>query len=492
MDIKQALVVDDSKSARLVLKRMLNDVDIEVDMVESALDAMDYLEGKTPDVIFMDHMMPGMDGFEAVKHIKQNQKTAAIPIMMYTSRGGDVYLSQARELGAVGVIPKTISPMGLKASLFKLGLVKDRRVNSSLQVEDRILVDRDPEHKPLTADEKRQIEESLLRKQQEHESYIDELRKLMDDQTIELHKSMWLGIESVSNEIFNRLNSELEQRFNELGSSESDDSSHVAASESLLSWPMVIVGTLLIASMLMNITLLMTLNMRDSATDSAAIAEQPIPDEDISKQASRVQSVAPTVLTEQQYGQQTSDQPLTGQREADQRATGQYDTQQFIRWAQNREIEYPFDELALNENRLPSIEKLIQRAAKANYRGSINLQTHVGRFCLSRDADGNYQLAKDDIPVAQCEYIGSPVQPYDDATTHQSLAFANYLSDLGALSERGIVIDVTSIPRAYELSEYPKQPQQATVEEWNLAAKLNNRITIKLTPEGEESAPGSE
>ena len=456
MAIKHALIVDDSKSARLVLKRMLNDLDLDVDTVESATDAMDYLKDHTPDVIFMDHMMPGMDGFEAVKHIKNNSKTAVIPIMMYTSRGGDVYLSQARALGAVGIIPKTISPVGLKESLFKLGLVKDRRVSSTLQVEDNKIVDKKVEQKPLSEDEKQQLEETLLKKQHDHETYVDDLRKLMDDQTIELHKSMWLGIESVSHEIFNRLKTELEEQFEKIRPADQDMiSEEEPAPEVSIGWPMVIVGTVLLASIILNITLLS--NTHNHEDEFVAIdAEQP------------------DVIEEEQA--------TTAGANQNQKAT-----EEFIKWAQNREIEYPFDELALNENRLHSVEELIQKASKANYRGSVVLQTHVGRFCLSRDLDGNYKLAKDDLPVTQCEYIGNHMQPYDMPTTHQSLGFANYLSDLSSLNEKGIEVDVVNISRAYEISKYPKQNPQTTVEEWNLAAKLNNRISVKLNPAPAES-----
>ena len=80
MDTKLTLIVDDSKSARFVLKRMLEELDLEVDTVESAPDAMEYLKHHRPDAIFMDHMMPGMDGFEAVKKIKNDSQTAVIPI----------------------------------------------------------------------------------------------------------------------------------------------------------------------------------------------------------------------------------------------------------------------------------------------------------------------------------------------------------------------------------------------------------------------------
>ncbi len=62
---KTALNVDDSKSARVVLKRMLEAHELDVDTAESAESTLDYLKAHRPDVIFMDHLMPGTDGFEA-------------------------------------------------------------------------------------------------------------------------------------------------------------------------------------------------------------------------------------------------------------------------------------------------------------------------------------------------------------------------------------------------------------------------------------------
>ena len=90
---------------------MLETHDLDVDTAVSAEDALDYLNEHRPDVIFMDHLMPGMDGFEAVSAIKNNPATATIPIMMYTSQEGEVYVGQARALGAVGVLPKQVEPV---------------------------------------------------------------------------------------------------------------------------------------------------------------------------------------------------------------------------------------------------------------------------------------------------------------------------------------------------------------------------------------------
>jgi CheY-like chemotaxis protein len=124
---KRALIVDDSRSARIILSRMLEQNGMTVDTAESAEQALEYLQRSRPDVIFMDHLMPGMDGFQAVQVIKSDPLTATIPLMMYTSQEGELYVSQARALGAVGVLPKTVRPVDVSRILYQLHLLPDRR-----------------------------------------------------------------------------------------------------------------------------------------------------------------------------------------------------------------------------------------------------------------------------------------------------------------------------------------------------------------------------
>ena len=126
---KRALIVDDSRSARVILSRMLEQHQMAVDTAESAEQALEYLGQNRPDVIFMDHLMPGMDGFQAVQAIKSDPQTATIPLMMYTSQEGELYVSQARALGAVGVLPKTVRPVDVSRVLYQLHLLPDRRQN---------------------------------------------------------------------------------------------------------------------------------------------------------------------------------------------------------------------------------------------------------------------------------------------------------------------------------------------------------------------------
>jgi len=460
MMVKRALVVDDSKSARFALKRMLKTLKLEVDTVESAADAISYLQDHLPDVIFMDHMMPGMDGFEAVKRIKDNPQTAIIPIMMYTSKGGDVYLSQARALGAVGIIRKTIAPVELKSSLHELGLIEDIPHESSLEV-DR------PSEENLTQLNKTSsgaAKAAELQKENTLDVYIKDLHRLIDDQTIELHRSMWLGIESASNEIFNRLNSDFEEKLEKLqAESEENKAGDFSIFNTRKIWPVLGLSLLLVISVSTNIILM---------SDSGAPKTQLIDDVVNQPRASKEKSFTGGI----KRLPENIDNPVEQKNNLELQ-------QKFIQWASNKIIEYPYDEVALNDKRLPNIQELIKKAIEAGFKGRIILQTHAGNFCLNIDQMGNYKLADNKLSIVNCEFIGNYIQPNDESTSHQSLSFVNFLSDSDHLNQQGIAIEVQSMTRRIELSQYPERIPQTTADKWNQAAQLNNRITVMLEPD---------
>lgn len=119
MNVKNALVVDDSKTARLTLKRQLEKRSITVDVAESGEDAIKHLDSKKPDVIFMDIMMPGMDGLEATRIITGTPALAHIPVVMCTSKDDDKSRNEAKVSGAKGFAVKPISADQLDAAIAK-------------------------------------------------------------------------------------------------------------------------------------------------------------------------------------------------------------------------------------------------------------------------------------------------------------------------------------------------------------------------------------
>src|SRR6202167_1044480 len=118
-------------------------------MAESAGLALEYLKHDRPDAIFMDTLMPGMYGLQAVQAIKGNPQTAMIPIMMYTSQEGELYVGQARALGALGVLPKQVRPVDVSKVLYELHLLPERRDMSEsalapMELEDGTPIERAP------------------------------------------------------------------------------------------------------------------------------------------------------------------------------------------------------------------------------------------------------------------------------------------------------------------------------------------------------------
>ncbi len=121
MAIKNALLVDDSKVARFALSKLLESRDMEVNMAGSAEEALDFLNNDNrPDVIFMDHLMPGMNGVEAIKAIKGNPDTASIPIIMCTSKKSSNFMEEAKNFGVYNILTKPPHTDGLYLVLDQL------------------------------------------------------------------------------------------------------------------------------------------------------------------------------------------------------------------------------------------------------------------------------------------------------------------------------------------------------------------------------------
>ena len=102
----RALVVDDSKVGRLTMLKKLEAMDVKVDLAESGQQALDYLTRHRPDVIFMDHMMPDMDGFEVTRRIKASPATRDIPVIVVSGNEDEEFFRESRAVGAVDAIAK--------------------------------------------------------------------------------------------------------------------------------------------------------------------------------------------------------------------------------------------------------------------------------------------------------------------------------------------------------------------------------------------------
>lgn len=96
----KVLVVDDSKTIRHTAETLLQQVGCQVIVAVDGFDALVQLVDHRPDVVFIDVMMPRLDGYQTCQLIKQNARFAGTSVIMLSSREGLFDRARARAVGA--------------------------------------------------------------------------------------------------------------------------------------------------------------------------------------------------------------------------------------------------------------------------------------------------------------------------------------------------------------------------------------------------------
>lgn len=108
------LYVEDEQDIQTIAQMALEIVGgFEVTICSSGMEALQTVTGFAPDIILLDVMMPGMDGIQTYRALRQLPECAATPVVFMTAK---VQASEVRDyldLGAVAVIPKPFDPMTL-------------------------------------------------------------------------------------------------------------------------------------------------------------------------------------------------------------------------------------------------------------------------------------------------------------------------------------------------------------------------------------------
>ncbi len=118
MTALRVLHVDDEPDIREVVEISLGlDPDLSTQSCASGQEALVAATEWGPDIILLDVMMPVMDGTATLARLRENPRTASIPVVFMTARAQSRELELFRSLGAAGVIPKPFDPMTLAASV---------------------------------------------------------------------------------------------------------------------------------------------------------------------------------------------------------------------------------------------------------------------------------------------------------------------------------------------------------------------------------------
>jgi two-component system phosphate regulon response regulator PhoB len=111
----QVLVVDDEPDLLELAHYNLTQTGYDVACVTSGEEALAHVRAHQPDLVILDLLLPGVDGWEVCKILKRDPRTAAIPIMMLTARSEEADMVTGLELGADDYLTKPFSPRVLLA-----------------------------------------------------------------------------------------------------------------------------------------------------------------------------------------------------------------------------------------------------------------------------------------------------------------------------------------------------------------------------------------
>jgi len=437
---KTALVVDDSRTARKVLQRMLEVHDLVVDHASSAEDALTYLGENRPEIIFMDHEMPGMDGFEAVTAIKKNPATATIPIMMYTAQEGELYVGQARALGAVGVLPKQVEPVELSKVLESLRVIGEDAERREHYQE----VDEDRASGEYPALDKFDHDLGIL------------IQELFDQQRAIMRRDL----RDSQDEIAARVADEIRTPAKDVVGSKTGWLTRHAATFATVAAALLAVFVALFAW-------LYWLTLQDSAALRQQNADLQI-----------------ALGQQQATGSQNSlqaRQQLAGYRQAlDSTYTVALDA---LEWAANHSSRFDFYDEPLGDVRLAIVGELSSQLNALNFRGVVRIESNVGDFCMMMTGPAEYVLAAPDLPAAQCDRIGFDASEAYERGLQQSVAFTNFVSLTNERNGGTVRFEIVSHGNSNPLAAYPSPTEIVTASTWNEVAANNQRVDILLFPD---------
>jgi DNA-binding response OmpR family regulator len=99
--------------ARTLLRLMLVRAGFEVVEAEDGFDALEKVSQNPPDLMILDIMMPGMDGFTVCESIRNDSRTAALPIIMLSAKTDAESINRGLQVGANKYLTKPVSPEDL-------------------------------------------------------------------------------------------------------------------------------------------------------------------------------------------------------------------------------------------------------------------------------------------------------------------------------------------------------------------------------------------
>jgi len=119
MTVRKVLCVDDSATDLNAIQKILTDAHINVVFATNGRDAIQFAKSEQPDLIFLDIILPGMDGFAVLRELKKDPATKDIPVVFVSSKSQKADQAWAKMQGGRGFVPKPVNQLAILEEISK-------------------------------------------------------------------------------------------------------------------------------------------------------------------------------------------------------------------------------------------------------------------------------------------------------------------------------------------------------------------------------------
>jgi hypothetical protein len=362
---------------------------------------------------------------------------------MYTSQEGELYVGQARALGAMGVLPKQVRPVDVSKVLYELHLLPDRRDMAEpalqpVEMDLGVAVERPPQPRPAAGgaiDWGRRVEAAVK------------------DQAVEIRRFIVASLDSFSTRIVTDVRSAIPIQ--------GPDPIAPPPKPAPPVWPWV-TAILAVLAVAVAFAASWLTSRNELARAHAEIAGLQSANAEL--QRARVDLAAAV-------------KELTGALSTANSSTVSAVPAGSGGAAVAARVEpVPYGEIAFDRSRLDVLRDMLTKLEAQGFHGVVKISSSAGLFCLSGNATDGYVPAPPTLPINRCDMIGNPLDEALSGQQRQSLAFANLIAGVRQRTSGAITVALESLGAAHAGAPYPARTESLTAGEWNRAAAANNRV----------------
>jgi hypothetical protein len=366
--------------------------------------------------------------------------------MMYTSQEGELYVGQARALGAMGVLPKQVRPVDVSKVLYELHLLPDRRDTA-----DSALAPVEIEGAAV------QNGGVAVQNGGEVPPWGRRMEIAVKEQAADVRRFIVASLDSFAV----RIVSDLREAIGSAPAADPPPPPLAVRRRPVWPWAAALLAVSGVAGVC---AVFWSLSREELAKSRAEFAAQANANAELKRSS---EEMAKSV------------KDLTAAIAASAAATA---SAAAGATSLSRLEPVPYGEIPFDRSRLEVLRDFLSKLETQGFRGVVKVTNAAGLFCLSGNPSDGFAPAGAALPVTKCDLVGNPYEESLNGQQRQSLAFANLIAGVRQRTAGAITVVMENVGNSRPIAPYPQRTEMVTAGEWNRAAASNNRVEFVAEP----------